>query len=254
MLLEGGARVRLAIAICAVLGTVSAAPAAASACASLAGVHSFHGHALLSFDGSASGPVEGTGGSETISLMRRAASLKLDLTHKTVGKGDYRGFVTFSGKARLGNVTVDDSFTESGSGSAASETYNGPALSTLGSASVVLDTNDCLYAVTVTVGAKTMFSGDGSLQPGAGVFVSAVGDRNRITRDLHLIGGVGPDAYLRCPGDPLLSGHPCFQLGGGWATDFAELKQCGSYPPQGNCASSDKPVGDGKFIWVLKPQ
>jgi hypothetical protein len=47
--------------------------------------------------------------------------------------------------------------------------------------------------------------------------------------------------------------QPCIQLGGGWATDFAGLEQCGSLPPQGNCASMDTPVGDGKFIWVLKP-
>jgi len=98
-----------------------------------------------------------------------------------------------------------------------------------------------------------VYSGEDALRPGAGVSVSAVGDHNHIPGNLHLIGGVGPDAYLSCPGDPLLSGQPCIQIAGGWATDFAELKQCGSFPPQGNCASDEKPVGGGKFIWVLKP-
>ena len=98
-----------------------------------------------------------------------------------------------------------------------------------------------------------MFSGDAGLNPGPGVSVSAFGDRNPIPKNLHLIGGVGPNAYLSCPGDPLQSGQPCVQIGAGWATDFAELKQCGSFPPQGDCTGIHKPVGDGKFIWVLKP-
>jgi hypothetical protein len=44
------------------------------------------------------------------------------------------------------------------------------------------------------------------------------------------------------------------EISGGWATDFAELKECGSFPPEGNCATGEKPIGDGKFLWALKPK
>lgn len=246
-------RIRLVIAICAALGALSVAPAAAGACASLAGVHAFHGHAFISFDESASGPIEGSGSSETISLRRKGASLELNLPHKTVGKGELDGIVIFSGKVRLGHISVEDEFNFS-NGGAGSEIYSGPALPPLGLASVVLDTNDCVYAVTAGFGAKTMFSGDGDLRPSAAVSLSAIGDQEKIPKSLHLVGGVGPEASLSCPEDALLKNKPCIQIAGGWATDFAELKQCGSFPPQGDCASPDKPVGDGKFLWVLKPK
>ncbi|HEX8751940.1 MAG TPA: hypothetical protein VF731_00865 [Solirubrobacterales bacterium] len=251
-----GRRVRLAIALGVALGALSFAPAAASACASLAGVHSFTGHAYISFSGTASGPIEGTNSSETISLRRTGASLELKLNHRTRGKGKFAGVYFFSGKVRGGNVSVEDeeSFMEGGSTtSSGRETYQGPSLPPFGSATVVLDTTHCRYAVTAGVGAKTAFSGDAALRSGDTASVSATSDHEKIPADLHLIGGVGPNAYLTCPGDPLISGQPCVQFAGDWAVDFAELSQCGSFPPQGNCASDEKPAGDGKFLWALKP-
>jgi hypothetical protein len=245
-------RVRLLIAICLALACLVIAPAAASACASLAGVHGFTGHAYISFDGSTSGPIEGSGGSESIGLHRRGASLQLKLDHKVRGRGEFAGITIFSGKVRMGNVSVDDTFSLSEGGSG-EETYQGPALGQLGTASVFLDTDDCLYAVTAGFGAKTTYSGQGALRPGGGTSVAAFGDREKIPGNLHLVGGVGPDAYLSCPADPILTGKPCITFAGGWATDFAELKECGAFPGEGNCATGDKPVGDGKFLWVLKP-
>lgn len=245
-------KVRLLIAICAALAGPVAAPAAASACASLANVHGFTGHAYISFDGSASGPIEGSGGSESIALHRSGASLELKLNHKVRGRGEFAGIVIFSGKVRMGNVSASDTFSLSEGGSG-EETYQGPALGQLGTASVFLDTDDCVYAVTAGFGAKTEYNGEGALRPGSGVSVAAFGDRNKIPDNLHLIGGVGPDAYLTCPGNPILTGKPCITFGGGWAVDFAELKECGAFPGEGNCATGEKPVGDGKFLWVLKP-
>lgn len=245
-------RARLLFAICAALAAVAVTPAAASACASLAGVHAFTGHARMTFTGTASGPITGSGGSETITLQRSAASVEIKLTHKTMGKGQFAAIVFFVGKARLGNVSVNDSFDLGGSGSYAKETYAGPLLASLGAATLALDTDDCKYQILAHFGARTMFSGDAALQPGDSVFGTAYGDRYHIPKNLHLNGGVGPTAYLSCPGNPLLTGNPCFQIGGGWAVDFAELSQCGSYPPHGNCASTEKPVGSAEFIWDLK--
>jgi hypothetical protein len=217
------------VGVVATLGLL-ALPASAGACASLGGVHSFSGHAFLSFSGTASGPIEGSGGGETISLQRQGASLELNLNHRSRGKGQFSGIVFFGGRVRMGALNVDDEFAYSGGGGSGRETYSGPEHSPLGNAQLILDTDDCRY-----------------------VLVASFGDRNKIPGNLHLIGGVGPAGYLDCPGDPLQSGQPCVEIGGGWSVDFAELKQCGSFPPQGNCASGDKPIGDGKFIWVLKP-
>jgi hypothetical protein len=169
-----------------------------------------------------------------------------------MGKRQFAAIVFFTGKARLGNVSVHDSF-HLGSASA-QETYSGPLRASLGAAALALDTKDCKYQFLAHFGARTMYSGAAALQPGETVFGSAYGDRNHIPRNLHLSGGAGPSAYLSCPGDPFLTGKPCFQIGGGWATDFAELSQCGAYPPQGNCTSTEKPVGSGELIWVLKPK
>jgi hypothetical protein len=249
-----GLKVRLLSATCVALAGLVIAPVAAGACSSLGNVHGFTGHAFVSFDGSASGPIEGSGGSESIALHRSGASLRLKLNHKVRGRGEFAGITIFSGKVRMGNVSVDDTFSLSeGNGDSGKEAYQGPALGQLGTASVFLDTDDCLYAVTVGFGAHTKYSGEGTLRPGGGISVAAFGDRNKIPENLHLVGGVGPDAYLTCPGNPILTGKPCITFGGGWATDFSELKECGAFPGEGNCATGDKPVGGGKFLWVLKP-
>jgi hypothetical protein len=248
---------RLVIALGAVLAALSLAPAAAGACASLTGIHSFTGHAFISFHGTASGPVESTNGTETISLQRTGTSLELNLNRRTRGKGKYAGVYFFSGKVRGGNVSVEDekSFMEGGSTTSfGRETYHGPSLPPFGSATVVLDTTHCRYALTAGFGTRTTFSGDEGLRSGDTAAVSAFSDHEKIPSSLHLIGGVGPDAYLGCPGDPLLSGQDCIQYSGDWAVDYTELKQCGSFPPPGNCTSDEKPAGDGKFLWVLKPQ
>lgn len=248
-------RAHLLVALCIVLAVLAVAPSAASACASLAGVHSFVGHTRMTFSGTASGPVLGSGGDETITLQRSAASVEVKLTHEVRGKGQFSAIYFYSGKARLGNVSVHDSFDLSGDNSSAQETYGGPLKAPFGSATLALDTEDCKYQFSASFGAKTSFSGDEALRAGASVAGSAYGDRKHIPNNLHLGSGVGPDPYLTCPGDPLLTGVPCFQIGGGWANDFAELSECKQFPPEPNCGSGDKQLaGSAELIWVLKPK
>ncbi len=248
-------RARLLVVICSAVAMFAVAPSAASACASLAGVHAFVGHTRMTFSGTASGPVLGSGGNETIALQRSAASVRVKLTHRVRGKGQYSAIYFYSGKARLGNVSVHDSFDLSEDNASAQETYGGPLKSPFGHATLALDTDDCKYQFAAGFGAKTSFSGDEALRAGDSVSGAAYGDRNHIPKNLHLIGGVGPDPYLTCPGDPLLTGVPCFQIGGGWANDFAELSECKQFPPQPNCGSGDKQLtGSAQFIWVLEPK
>ncbi|MBS1861528.1 MAG: hypothetical protein JSS68_07425 [Actinobacteria bacterium] len=228
------------------------APAAANACASVAGVHALTGHAFVSFTGSASGPIEGSGGSESIGIDRKGATLELDLNHRLRGKGKFAGTYIFSGEVWAGTISVDDAFSLS-EGASGEETYTGNGAPAFGGASAFLDTANCRYVVAVNFGVDTPYTGDGTLRTGTGVSLAAVGDHDKIPANLHLIGGVGPNGYLTCPGEPILDSNPCVEINGGWATDFAELKECGSFPPEGNCATGEKPIGDGKFLWVLKP-
>jgi hypothetical protein len=243
---------RLLIGLLTALTGLVIAPAAASACASVASVHAFTGHAFVSFIGSASGPITGSGGSESIGIDRKGATLELDLNHRVQGKGKFAGTYIYSGKVWAGTISVDDAFSLS-EGSSAEDTYSGNGAPAFGGASAFLDTATCRYVVAVNFGVDTQFHGDKILSAGTGVSLAAVGDRNKIPSSLHLVDGVGPDGYLTCPGDPILDGKPCVEISGGWATDFAELKECGSFPPEGNCATGEKPIGDGKFLWVLKP-
>ena len=249
------ARARLLGAICTAAAVFAVAPSTASACASLAGIHAFVGHTRMTFSGTASGPVVGSGGNERIALQRSAASVEVKLTHRVRGKGQFSAIYFYSGKARLGNVSVHDSFELSEDNSSAQETYGGPLKSKFGHATLALDTDDCKYQFSAGFGAKTSFSGDEALRAGASVSASVYGDRNRIPKNLYLDGGVGPAPYLTCPGDPLLTGVPCFEIGGGWANDFAELSECKQFPPEPNCGSGDKQLaGSAEFIWVLEPK
>jgi hypothetical protein len=236
----------------AVLAALAIAPAAASACTSVASIHAFTGHAYVSFTGSASGPITGSGGSESIGIDRKGATLELDLNHRVRGKGKFAGTYIYSGKVWAGTISVEDVFSF-GEGAVGEESYSGNGAPAFGGASAFLDTDSCRYVVAVNFGVDTKYSGPGGLRTGTGVSLAAVGDRNKIPGDLHLVGGVGPDGYLTCPGDPIRDGNPCVEIGGGWANDFTELKECGSFPPEGNCVTGEKPIGDGKFLWVLKP-
>lgn len=243
---------RLLVGLSTALVGLAIAPAAASACGSVAGVHAFTGHAYISFIGSASGPITGSGGSESIGIDRKGATLELNLNHMVRGKGKFAGVYIYSGKVWAGTISVADAFSFS-EGDSGEETYSGNGAPAYGGASAFLDTATCRYVVAVNFGVNTTYSGTASLQTGTGVSLAAVGDRNKIPGNLHLVGGVGPDGYLTCPGDPILDGSPCVEISGGFANDFTELKECGSFPPEGNCVTGEKPIGDGSFLWVLKP-
>jgi hypothetical protein len=245
-------RTYLIPAFIGVLAGFCLAPASAGACASVADVHAFTGHAYISFTGSASGPITGSGGSESIGIDRKGTTLELDLNHKVRGKGKYAGIYIFSGKIWAGTISVEDAFGLS-EGDVGEMTYSGNGAPAFGGASAFLDTANCRYVVAANFGVEAKYSGPGALQVGTGVSLAAVGDREKIPGNLHLVGGVGPDGYLGCPGDPILDGNPCVEISGGWANDFTELKECGSFPPEGGCVTGEKPIGDGKFLWVLKP-
>ncbi len=235
----------LSLAVCAAM------PAGASACASLAGVKSFHGSAQMAFAVAATGEDPGEGGIETITLNRVATGLKVNLDDKDLGKKD----TLFDGKVSGGNVSVGDTFNNSDDGFTGQETYNGPVTNSLpgyGSAFVTIDhrKNMCRYAVVIGYGATTEFSGDEEVKPPPTVGATASSGPVPVPDSLQLSDSRSLPAYLSCANETVP--EACFDFGGGWMTEFATLALCHSVEAV-NCSSDTAPVGTASFSWNLSP-
>ncbi len=234
------------------MAACAAAPPGASACASLAGVKSFHGTAHMVFGAAATGEDPGQGGSETITLNRVATGLKINLDERDIGKKD----TAFYGKASGGTVSVGDSFNNSGDGFSGQENYNGPVKNStpqLGSAEVIIDHRKgmCRYDVVVGYGVTTEFSGDEEVKPTSTVGAAAASGPVSLAESLNLSGSIPLPATLNCPDEtvPLR----CYDFGGGgWTTEFGTLAQCHSVEAV-NCSSDTEPVGSATFGWSLSP-
>lgn len=225
-------------------------PGAAAGCPSLAGVTSFHGGAVMLFSKTARGPETGglKGGEDRVTLRRAATNLVISLTaKKTLSSAIYPGIVVFAGKSHGGTVAVHDKMVKTDAGghpAVLDKVTAAGARPSFVSAALFFDTVRCKYQLQVSYGVRTTKGG---------VSGGAYSEQEPIPGDLHLSGGAGPSAYLTCPGNPLLTGKPCYQFGGGLAVDFSELVQCKRDPP-GNCQEKDgQPLGDASFNWYLKP-
>jgi hypothetical protein len=228
--------------------------AVTTACASFSRVKSFQGTVHMGFSEIATGaiPGEGTTGTAEAELYRSASHLNVSLTRKVdLGHGQ----VAFSGRMRGGEVDIDDSFhTNTGdTDSAGREAYNGPAQPEGAGAALYVNTQTCTYQLVATVEVPTTFFGSDEVQPEDAVAsASAFSPRRHVPASLKLSGGVKPDAYFTCPGNPLESGDDCYQLGGGWAADFASLKACETTEPV-NCNPDEEVLGTAGFVWSLTP-
>ena len=239
-------------AVCAGVAALSAVPAAASACPSLAGVKAYQGHAAVGFHAQNSGPDVGNGGTYAAQLERNLSSVEIKLKHKKVVRNHVTGsHAIFTGKAVGGNVTVDDNFNDTGAMFSGQESYNGPLgqLPNFGSAFLLLDLNSCHYKLSVSFGVQTTFTG--TLDSGSHPSVSGTvySEREHIPGNLHLVGGAGPNAYGRaCPGgDPFLATDSCYEYGGG------TIGLCSTFDVSTSNCPAD-PVGTAQFTWVLKPK
>lgn len=239
-------RIRFVVAICVSVAALIAMPAGASACASLAGVKAFNGHAHMGFDAQASGlnePGQPQYGTTTIHLQRSAGNIDIKLNRKLVTRA---GIVIFSGKAGGGDVIINDTSEDSNDHTKDSKLhYNGPPH--FAGAQLFLDQTHCKYQLTVSFIVPA--------QDRVAVHGIAYSNRDQIPGSLKL-GSLGtlehPDAYYTCPGNPLMSGKACYQFGGGYATDFMTLFQCHSVQAE-NCNSKEGPTGMATFAWHLKP-
>ncbi len=223
-------------------------PSATAGCASLANVKSFLGHAVMTFSNKATGVETGglKGGTDTITLSRRATNLSVKLTAKKVLRGTIgAGIVVFTGTTNGGSIAIHDTqIVTDGGGKIAKkrELVAEHAHPRFVSASLFFDTVRCKYQLLVSFAARK-----------GSVSGAAYGEQEPVPTDLLLDGGAGPNAYHTCPFNPLLTGKACYGFAGGYAVDFAELLQCKRYPP-GNChESKSQPLGEASFNWVLKP-
>jgi hypothetical protein len=227
---------------------------APSACVSLDRVKSFHGTAHMGFSSIATGqdPSQGPLGSEEVGLYRSASPLDLTLGKKVVFGSD----VVFSGRIHGGSVDISDDFhTSDGSGTdlSGSERYSGPPQPDGSGAALYVNTHTCTYQLQISVQVGTTFIGSEERMPDDAVANDAAySPRKHVPASLKLVGSVESDAYYTCPGNPLRTGEDCHQVSGGWATEFAMLKVCGSNDPK-NCDPADEPVGTAGLVWSLAP-
>ena len=208
----------------------------------------------MNFSETASGQDVGGGGNTTIDLDRDAASLQIDLTrNKLLSR---RGIVAFTGTASGGQVSVNDSYQDTGSGHGGAEHYSGPLKNkspNFGKAWLYFDTRTCKYQAEAGYTVRTTFSGDAAVQPAASVTGLAYGNKRHTPASLKLAGAEAPHAYYpSCPGASIVAGKSCYVLSGGWAGDFAVLAQCQSVG--GGCGANDQQsVGLATFSWNLSP-
>jgi hypothetical protein len=244
-----GATLRLTIGFWVSLAVCAAVPAGASACASLAGVKSFHGSAHMVFGAGAAGEDPGSGGIETVTLNRVATQLKLNLDTKEIGKKDTLFLGTVSG----GTVSVGDSLNNSGDGFSGQESYDGAVKPGLGSALLAIDhrKGTCQYGLNVGYGVTTEFSGDEEVKPPSEAGATASSGRFGLPDSLKLSAGRPLPAYLDCPPDETEQ-VPCYVFSGGWTTDFGTLAECHSVEAV-NCSSDTEPVGMATLSWSLSP-
>jgi hypothetical protein len=244
-----------ALGLCVSLTGLAVVPSAASACASLARVKSFHGTAqFMNFSETASGQDAGGGGNTTIDLERDAQSLKVNLTRNTLLSRS--GIIAFTGTASGGQVSVKDSYKDTGSGHSGAEDFSGPLKNkspNSGKAWLYFDTRTCTYQAEAGFTVKATFTGDETVRPSASVTGLAYGDKRHTPASLKLQGAESPHAYYpSCPRASILAGHSCYVLSGGWAGDFAVLAQCQS--AGGGCGLNDQQsVGNATFAWALSP-
>lgn len=240
--------------MCLSVAGLATAPAAASACRSVAAVKAYQGHLTLGFDAHGGGADIGNGGTYSAQLKRDLGSLEIHLMHKSVIRNAKGTHAIFTGKASGGTVVIDDTFKDTGVMWTGKESYTGPLTNRLpdfGTAFLIFDLNKCSYQLEVLFNVGTTLSGNAPWSdPSATVSVSgtAYTHREAVPSSLKLSGFVQPRVWDRsCPGNPLRSGKSCYTFGGGL------VGLCGSLDlVAANCGPSNTPA-DASVAWHLKP-
>lgn len=255
----------IVLGLCAILAALATLPTAADAsggCAPKLGrVKSFDGRAAVDFQTSATGEIPGSGGSETVVLDHNMDNVRFHLRKVAGHKGFRRGNVAnFVGVPTHGDVEVSDEFANSGSAFGGTQTYSGPLLGHrpdfFGAASLAIDRRKsrCQYEFLSGFAVPGAFSGDEEIEPESHVGGAAYGPLRHIPASLKLHGVVALPAQIDC-GEAEVEGlvsTACYEMSGGWTTDFATLALCHSIVAVG-CAADTTKVGTAEFEWSVWP-
>jgi hypothetical protein len=238
----------------AALASPSTASASGGCAPALGKVKAFHGYASLRFATGAVGVDPGEGGFQSIILIHTANSLRIDMKKERVT----RKGAEFGGDARLGHVTVADTFVQSATGLGGSQSYSGPLgshPSNSGYAQLRVDRrrNKCRYEFIASFEVPAAYSGDEEIdQPPSEISGGAYSGTKHLPGDLKLSFSGALPAHLSCVGTVLLV-TACYTFRGGWTVDFATLFLCHSVVAVG-CADDSKPMGAAEFTWKLSPK
>jgi hypothetical protein len=236
-----------------VLAAMAPTPAAASNCRRLKHVKSFHGHISFNFDGSASGSDPDSGGTETIDLHEHFQGVEVKL-HRLPSNPALPNLHQFVGDASGGNVSVQDSFENTGTGLDGQATYSGPVSKNGGAAGLTIGRKTCHYRLDPGFYVKPKFSGDSDVNPG---FIGFSTEPN--------IDGVGQGLTLKDDQTGALLEIPCgdadrtymgscFNLETNWLGDYFRLKECGSLDVSKCKLTENDPIGHGDTHWHLRPK
>jgi hypothetical protein len=235
------------------LAAIAPTPAAANGCRRLKHVKSFHGHVSFNFDGDTSGTDPDSGGMEEIGLHQHFQGVEVKL-HRLPPSTVHPELRLFVGEASGGNVSIQDSFENTGTDLSGQANYSGPVSKKGGGAAeLVVDRNKCRYLFQAGFHVRPTFSGDSVINPGSLVGfaaepeVDSVGAGLTLKDDqtLHLL--EAPCAITSFMGS-------CANLGTGWLGDYFRLAQCHSLDTSKCTLHPDDPIGHPNIHWHLKPK
>lgn len=220
----------------------------------LGDVVGFHGTASSSFSAAVSG--QGADGSVMVALDHKAANLRINVHKLAVSKAG----TVFGGTATHGDVEIDDSLAEFGTGFSGTQTYSG-SVSThppnYGATFLLVARRKdvCSYEFSLGFGANATFSGDEEVQaPTTEVKGSAESGLVHIPNSLHLSAAKPVPVYYSCEAqeDTVTLQNGCYEFAGGWATEFGNLFFCHSEQAE-HCMEDTGVIGIAEMDWSLSP-
>jgi hypothetical protein len=234
------------------LAALPVAPAAADNCHRLKDVKYFHGHFSYANSISASGSDPDSGGTESVGLYDQVDSADVKLHLVEAPDRHHPGPYRFAGPASGGQVSVQDSWENTGTDISGDATYD-KALPKKngGGASLAIFRNECKFTIGAGFTVKPSFSGDLDVKPGR---VGAVFDAltGKVGEGVTVEGNDKPGIYEEnCVNLPVPA---CANMETPWYGDLFELWECHSLDTSHCNLQSDQPTGHGRFSWHLKPK
>lgn len=226
-------------------------------CPSLRNVKALKGTVTLALGATATGSDPSSSGSETVYLSSAAKHVVVNLDKKNATSFNGIGLVDVFGVAKGGQITVDDSYENTGLDLQGEVKASGSVgtVSIGGEAEIVIDRTHCEYKLEVAFQGQGTFSGDNQALDGTAVSWGAQSDAHPVPANLHFHGGETPKVMPKCPQLLDASVEGCADIGGPWLVDLIELDECGSIDLT-NCTPNDEKAlasAATTFTWTLHP-